>query len=144
LTLQFRNIPEIVQGEGVVRIKEIGLVENRFGFLVVVLFFSLYALLVNTLHGSHMATFGDSNLDVAGAGAGYPSRGDGNDAGNNPWLPGHPSNLSQMAELKHTYDALKRKLFVADVFNFRKIATTLNTRIGIQMLRQEQRLRGAR
>jgi hypothetical protein len=84
-----------------------------------------------------MATLGDSNLDVPRERSGNRSYGDCDDAGNNPWLPGHPSNLSQMAELKRTYDALKRELFVADVVNFRKIATTLKTRIGIQMSRQE-------
>jgi hypothetical protein len=42
-----------------------------------------------------------------------------------------------MAELKRTYDAFDGELFVADMVNFRKIETTLKTRIGIQMLRQE-------
>jgi len=42
-----------------------------------------------------------------------------------------------MAELKRTYDAFDGELFVADMVNFRKIGTTLKTRIGIQISRQE-------
>jgi hypothetical protein len=38
-----------------------------------------------------------------------------------------------MAELKRTYDAWKKELFVAYLVTFRKIATTLARRIGIQM-----------
>jgi hypothetical protein len=43
----------------------------------------------------------------------------------------------KMAELKHTYDAFDGELFVADMVNLRKIETTLKTRIGIQISRQE-------
>jgi hypothetical protein len=68
-----------------------------------------------------MTTFGDRNLDVPSERSGNRSHGDGNNAGNNPWLPGHPSGLSQMAELKRTYDAFDGELFVADMINLRKI-----------------------
>src|ERR1700719_1314125 len=49
-----------------------------------------------------------------------------------------------MAELKRTYDALKRKLFVAYLVTFRRIATTLGRRIGIQMSGQKHTNWGAR
>jgi hypothetical protein len=42
-----------------------------------------------------------------------------------------------MAELKRSYDAGSSELFVAYLVVFRKIGTTLKTRIGIQISRQE-------
>ena len=64
LALQFRNVAEIVQGEGIVWIKQVGLIKQPFGLGIIVLANSLDSFAIQSLYGRQMAALGDIDPGV--------------------------------------------------------------------------------
>src|SRR6202011_5563738 len=54
LPLQLGNVAQVVQGEGIIRIKQVGLVEKRLCLFIIALANGLYAFTVELLHGSKL------------------------------------------------------------------------------------------
>jgi hypothetical protein len=66
LPLELGDIPEIVQGKGIARIKEISFIKEFLGFVVVILSDGLHAFAVQPLDGRQVAALGNVDSKIPG------------------------------------------------------------------------------
>src|ERR1700730_3644224 len=59
LSLQFRDVAQVVQSEGIVWVQHVRFIENRFGLAAVVFTYRVNAFAIQLLHRRHMAATRD-------------------------------------------------------------------------------------